>query len=93
MWTFPVVLNKQYAYTLYVVLKNYYYPTSLSDLQDSMSRAIDRGATAFKVADLMDKHGNSDWLEPLIDKVSTQWLLLHTCAHCLCSSGLGFRSK
>jgi hypothetical protein len=48
---------------------NYYYPTSLSDLRAAIERSIDRGATAFKVGELMDKHGSDDWLGPLLEEL------------------------
>jgi len=48
---------------------NYYYPTSLADLRASIERSIDRGATAFKVGELMDKHGSDDWLGPLMEDI------------------------
>ena len=34
-----------------------------------MTRSFDRGATAFKVGELMDKHGSENWLEPLLDEL------------------------
>jgi len=48
---------------------NYYYPTSLKELREGIERSIDRGATAFKVGELMDKHGSNDWLGPLLDEL------------------------
>jgi hypothetical protein len=48
---------------------NYYYPTSLEDLRKGIERTIDRGATAFKVGELMDKHGSDDWLGPLMEEL------------------------
>jgi len=48
---------------------NYYFPTSLKELREGIERSIDRGATAFKVGELMDKHGSNDWLGPLLDEV------------------------
>ena len=30
---------------------------------------MDRGATALKVGELMDKHGSDDWLGPLMDEL------------------------
>ena len=46
---------------------NYYYSSSLKELRDGIERSIDRGAKAFKVAELMDKHGSKDWLGPLLE--------------------------
>lgn len=48
-------------------MSNYYYPSSLKDLRDGFERTIDRGSTAFKVGEMMDKHGSNDWLGPLVE--------------------------
>ncbi|TAQ85295.1 hypothetical protein B7494_g6393 [Chlorociboria aeruginascens] len=50
-------------------IMNYYYPTSIEELRHSIARTIYRGATALKLGELMDRHGSSDWLEPLIDEL------------------------
>jgi len=47
----------------------YYYPTSLEELRNGTERTIDRGATAFKVDELMDTLGSGDWLSPLMDEL------------------------
>ncbi len=54
---------------MYRVLRNLFAPASLEDLRESIERTMDRGATAFKIAELMDRHGNEDWLEPLVDQL------------------------
>ena len=48
---------------------NYYYPTSVKTLREGIERTIDRGATALKIGELMDKHGSDDWLAPLVDEI------------------------
>jgi len=48
---------------------NHFYPRSVADLRAEMTRSFDRGATAFKVGELMDKHGSDNWLEPLLDEL------------------------
>lgn len=61
--------RSQYAFIFYSVVMNYYYPTSLEELRKGIERTIDRGATTFKVGELMDKHGSDDWLGPLMDEL------------------------
>ncbi|EDN98390.1 hypothetical protein SS1G_13248 [Sclerotinia sclerotiorum 1980 UF-70] len=56
-----------YAYIVYATAKNYYYP-SVSALREEVSRNIDRGATALKAGELMEKHGNKHWLGPLLEQ-------------------------
>lgn len=41
----------------------------MSALRDEFARNIDRGATALKAGELMDQHGNKDWLAPLLDQL------------------------
>lgn len=60
--------NSQYGYIIFSAVRNYYYPASLSELRASIKRTIDREATAFKAGE-MDKHGNRDWLGPLVEKM------------------------
>lgn len=48
---------------------NYFYPTPLEDLREAIRRTIDRGATAFKVGELMDKHGSDNWLGPFLEEL------------------------
>lgn len=48
---------------------NYYYPTSVEELRNSMKRSLDQGSTAFKIGELMDQHGSKEWLEPLLDQI------------------------
>jgi len=50
----------KYGYIVYITVKNYYYPTSLEVLREDIEHTIDRGATAFKIGELMDKHGSDD---------------------------------
>jgi hypothetical protein len=61
--------RSQYADNFYSVVMKYYYPTSLEELRNGIERTIDRGATAFKVDELMDTHGSGDWLGPLMDEL------------------------
>jgi hypothetical protein len=48
---------------------NYYYPTPVEELRNSMKRSLDHGATAFKIGKLVDQHGSKEWLEPLLDEI------------------------
>jgi len=55
--------------TLYSAILNYVYPSSLEELRQAIERTIDRGATAFKIGEMMDKHGSDDWLEPFLQEL------------------------
>ena len=47
----------------------------IQSLQDSMQRALDDKAKAYRISELIDKHGRKSWLEPLIDDLGPYVLL------------------
>ncbi|RDW85209.1 hypothetical protein BP6252_02799 [Coleophoma cylindrospora] len=63
------IMTFAYGYGIYVVVRNYYYPTRLGALREGIERSLDRGATAFKIGELMDRNGNDDWLAPLLEEL------------------------
>lgn len=65
LWYTNHVVNFLYAYIIYAVLRNRYYPTSVKSLEAAQRRAQDNNGKASKIGELIDKHGNEDWLEPL----------------------------
>ncbi|TGO63343.1 hypothetical protein BOTNAR_0101g00150 [Botryotinia narcissicola] len=69
LWYTSYIMSFLYAYIVYATAKNYYYPSSVSALRDEFSRNIERGTKALKAGELMDQHGNKDWLGPLLDKL------------------------
>lgn len=69
LWYISHIMTFFYGYVLYSTIMNFYYPRSLEALREGIERGIDRGATAFKVGELMDKHGNDDWLGPLMEEL------------------------
>lgn len=48
---------------------NFYYPQSLEALRQGIERTMDRGATAIRIGEMMDKHGSDDWLGPLMEEL------------------------
>ena len=64
-----VLISIQWGLIVYRCLMNYFYPSSVEELRKGMERSLDRGATAFKVGELMDQYGNKEWLEPLLDQI------------------------
>ena len=58
-----------YAYILFFVLRNRFFPTSVQSLRESTDRARDREMASTRFGELIGKHGRDDWLEPLIDEL------------------------
>lgn len=59
----------QWAYIIYIVVKRRFFPSSVQALRESMARALNRGDTAYKFSELIDKHGSEKWLGPLADRL------------------------
>ncbi|KAI4226182.1 MAG: hypothetical protein L6R36_003363 [Xanthoria steineri] len=67
LWYTQHLLGFVYGYVIYMVVKNRYFPSSVGALRASMHRAHDQRGQAYKLGELVDKHGRSHWLEPLLD--------------------------
>ncbi|KAL9128615.1 MAG: hypothetical protein Q9217_002749 [Psora testacea] len=67
LWYTQHMMAFFYAYILYIVLKNWYYPTNAESLRGSMERAHDSRSKAYKFGELIDKHGRHNWLEPVMN--------------------------
>lgn len=69
LWYTNHLIGFLYAYILYIVLKSRYYPTSVDSLRTSMQRAHDRHQSAYRISELIDKHGSENWIEPLMQEI------------------------
>lgn len=69
LWYTEHIMGFLYGYIIYFVIKNRFYPTSVESIRDSMQRAQDSRSSAYELSELIDKHGRTDWLEPLIDNL------------------------
>ncbi|ESZ90497.1 hypothetical protein SBOR_9127 [Sclerotinia borealis F-4128] len=68
LWYSSYMMSFLYAYIVYKTAKNYYYPSSVDTLREEFSRSFDEGS-ALKAGELMDKHGEKDWLGPLLEQL------------------------
>ncbi|KAI9828444.1 MAG: hypothetical protein M1832_002872 [Thelocarpon impressellum] len=66
LWYTAHTVTFAYAYVIYMVVYNRMFPASIGRLQRSLERSSDRGLTATKVGELIDKHGRDDWVGPLV---------------------------
>ncbi|KAL8722824.1 MAG: hypothetical protein Q9225_000773 [Loekoesia sp. 1 TL-2023] len=58
-----------YAYVIYIVVRNRYFPSSVKALRESIRRSHDQQSRAYKFGELVDKHGRHHWIEPLLDQL------------------------
>ena len=66
LWCTDHIVGFLYAYIIYTTLRNWLYPTSVDSVRKSIARGIDREKKAQAWGELIEKHGKSDWMEPLI---------------------------
>lgn len=69
LWYTDHTFGFLYAYILYIVLKSRFYPTSIDSLRTSMQRAHDQHQSAYRLGEHIDKLGNENWLEPLMQEM------------------------
>ena len=66
LWYTDHIVGFLYAYIIYTTIRNWFYPTSIDSVRKTMARGIDRERKAQAWGELIEKHGKSDWVEPLI---------------------------
>jgi hypothetical protein len=66
LWYTEHLVGYIYAHIIFITLYNRIYPTSVRSVRKTMARGIDRQAKAQAWGELIEKHGQSDWVEPLI---------------------------
>ncbi|KAL6722141.1 hypothetical protein ACLMJK_001248 [Lecanora helva] len=72
LWYTQHMMGFLYAYVIYIVVKNRYFPTHVSSIRDSLQKATDSRQRATRFGELIDRHGRNDWLEPLVDNLGPQ---------------------
>ena len=66
LWFTDHIIGFIYAYILYISIKSHFFPSPTDSLRASMQRAHDRNQSAYNFGELIEKHGNEGWLEPLM---------------------------
>ncbi|KAF2090719.1 hypothetical protein K490DRAFT_34085 [Saccharata proteae CBS 121410] len=69
LWLVDYVITFCLCYVIVIVLLNRYRPKSVESLRESHNRAMDQGASAYKISELISKHGRGKWLTPLIQSI------------------------
>lgn len=66
LWYTEHIVGFVYAYVIYMTIRNKFYPSTVDTVRESMQRNLDREAQARAWGELIEKHGRSDWVEPLL---------------------------
>lgn len=69
LWYTQHLIGFLYAYVIYIVARNRYFPSSVEVLRESIRRSHDQRSGAYKFGELVDKHGRHHWIEPLLDEL------------------------
>ncbi|KAL9094415.1 MAG: hypothetical protein Q9165_003265 [Trypethelium subeluteriae] len=59
----------QYSYLIFVTVRRRFRPESIDEIRLSYERALSRGTQALRLSELISKHGNDKWLDPLLDEI------------------------
>ena len=63
LWTFTI------GYIIYITISNKIYNTTVERTRQRIARSRDQEATVREWAELIQKHGGNDWIEPLLDGI------------------------
>ncbi len=69
LWYTNYIMGFVYAYIIYTVIRNKYHPSSVESVRQSMKRGVDHEAHAQAWGELVEQHGRTEWIEPLLDEL------------------------
>ncbi|KAF4555156.1 Hypothetical protein D9617_3g022280 [Elsinoe fawcettii] len=68
IWYFDYVMTFVLSWMAFIVLENRFYRKRAQALQDSNQRSQDDSRNAFRLNELINRHGPGEWFDPLIEK-------------------------
>ncbi|KIX98546.1 uncharacterized protein Z520_05847 [Fonsecaea multimorphosa CBS 102226] len=69
LWYTQHIVGFLYFYIIYSTLRNRFREHSVRTVRESVSRALDREARVQAWGELIQRHGQHDWLEPFLDEI------------------------
>lgn len=69
LWYFQYIMSYLYFYIIYSTIRNKLNPGSVQAVRESVARAFDREARVQAWGELLQRHGQHDWIEPLLDEI------------------------
>ncbi|KAI1619248.1 hypothetical protein EDD37DRAFT_305567 [Exophiala viscosa] len=69
LWYFQYIMSYVYFYILYSTLRNKFNPGSVKAVRASVARSFDREKRVQAWGELLQRHGQNNWIEPLLDEV------------------------
>ena len=66
LWYIEHIMAFVYGYIIYMTVRNRFYPSSVESMRDTMRRTQDRQVQARAWGELIEKHGRTEWIEPLL---------------------------
>ena len=69
LWYTEHVVGYFYAFVIYTVLRNRFFPDTVEAVRQAYTRAADQALKAQAWRELVEKHGDKDWIEPLLDEL------------------------
>ncbi|RVX72926.1 hypothetical protein B0A52_03279 [Exophiala mesophila] len=69
LWYTDHVVGAFYLWIIYRTVRSKFQPTSVERVRASVARAVDRETKVQAWGELIQRHGNQDWIEPLLDQL------------------------
>ena len=69
LWYTQYIVSYFYFHVIYSTLRNRFRQNSVKTVRESVGRAIDRETRVQAWGELIQRHGQHDWLEPFLDEI------------------------
>jgi hypothetical protein len=69
LWYTQHIMGYLYFWVIYSTIRNWFQPSSVETVRESVSRSLDRENKVQAWGELIQKHGKDDWVEPLLDEL------------------------
>jgi hypothetical protein len=69
LWYTQHIMGYVYFWVIYSTIRNWFQPTSVQTIRQSVSRSVDRKRKVQAWGELIQRHGKDDWIEPLLDEL------------------------
>lgn len=69
LWYFQQLTTFAITFVIYRTIRNKFSPTTVQSIRERVRRSTERSAKVRAWGELVQKHGGSDWVEPLLDGI------------------------
>ena len=69
LWYFQQIASFGIGFIIYITIRNKLYPSAVEAVRDRVQRSRDQSQKVRAWGELIQKHGQNDWIEPMLDEM------------------------